>query len=383
MMNEEDIYAYMFKAKGMTGRMAKKLCKPNVSFEHIFNTDYKSTFLNAFSEGVDDNFTNESDLLKLSKIIENIRKDEKVLREEAKNFYEKLIRENISWTHLNRDDYPEKLKSIIDPPPVIFYKGKLPSNDKPSVAIIGARQCSPYGEKAAKLFAKELSISGVQIISGMAKGIDGISQRKAIEVNGSTFGILGCGVDVIYPKENDDIFVNILKDGGLISEFEPGIEPIRRYFPSRNRIISALSDIVIVVEARRKSGTYITVTQALEQGREVYAVPGRITDLLSEGCNELINSGAGIALNSETIIEELKNMGYKMTDSSFAHEEKTKYSDSLEGNILKILSQNECSLDEIYYAFREKTSIEELSVSLVELETEGKIRKIGSKYFYI
>ena len=142
MMNEEDIYAYMFKAKGMTGRMAKKLCKPNVSFEHIFNTDYKSTFLNAFSEGVDDNFTNESDLLKLSKIIENIRKDEKVLREEAKNFYEKLIRENISWTHLNRDDYPEKLKSIIDPPPVIFYKGKLPSNDKPSVAIIGARQCS-------------------------------------------------------------------------------------------------------------------------------------------------------------------------------------------------------------------------------------------------
>ena len=158
------------------------------------------------------------------------------------------------------------------------------------------------------MFARELSISGVQIISGLARGIDGIAQRNSIKVGGSTFGVLGCGVDVIYPKENDDIFNDILINGGLLSEFEPGTQPLRQYFPSRNRIISGLSDIVLVVEARKRSGTYITVTQALEQGREVYAVPGRITDALSDGCNNLIASGAGVAVDPNAVLEELREI---------------------------------------------------------------------------
>ena len=278
------------------------------------------------------------------------------------------------------------------------------------MAIVGARECSLYGEKTASMFARELSSAGVQIISGMARGVDGISQRGSISVGGNTFGVLGCGVDVIYPEENKDLFADILKDWGILSEFEPGTEPLRQYFPSRNRIISGLSDIVLVVEARKRSGTYITVTQALEQGREVFAVPGRITDSLSDGCNNLIAAGAEIAVNSQTLIQDLMNKGFKYINGSFDIKDKrreivdtkekcilsekgkidlnenienTDTSKSLEEIIHKMLLQNEMSLDAIYMALGDKCSIEDLSVSLVELEMDGRIVKTGSRYFAI
>lgn len=409
-IENEDLYAYMFKAKGLSGRLANKLCKLSISFENLLKTDLDYMYLDNIMREADESPHEEKDLIKLKNIKETVLKEEKELTECAKLFYLNLLRNDIKWTHLNRKDYPYRLKNIGDPPLILFYKGKLPDDEKPCVAIVGARECSLYGEKTASMFARELSSAGVQIISGMARGIDGISQRGSISVGGNTFGVLGCGVDVIYPEENKDLFADILKDGGILSEFEPGTEPLRQYFPSRNRIISGLSDIVLVVEARKRSGTYITVTQALEQGREVFAVPGRITDALSDGCNNLIAAGAEIAVNSQTLIQDLKNKGFKYINGSFDIKDKRreivdtkeKYIqsekgkidlnenienadgvNSLEEIIHKMLSQNEMSLDAIYMSLGDKFSIEDLSVSLVELEMDGRIVKTGSRYFAI
>ena len=409
-MENEDLYAYMFKAKGLSGRLANKLCKLSISFENLLKNDLDYMYLDNIMREADESPHEEKDLIKLKNIKETVLKEEKELTECAKLFYLNLLRNDIKWTHLNRKDYPYRLKNIGDPPLILFYKGKLPDDERPCVAIVGARECSLYGEKTASMFARELSSAGVQIISGMARGIDGISQRGSISVGGNTFGVLGCGVDVIYPEENKDLFADIIKDGGILSEFEPGTEPLRQYFPSRNRIISGLSDIVLVVEARKRSGTYITVTQALEQGREVFAVPGRITDALSDGCNNLIAAGAEIAVNSQTLIQDLMNKGFKYINGSFDIKDKrreivdtkekcilsekgkidlnenienTDTSKSLEEIIHKMLLQNEMSLDAIYMALGDKCSIEDLSVSLVELEMDGRIVKTGSRYFAI
>ena len=409
-MENEDLYAYMFKAKGLSGRLANKLCKLSISFENLLKNDLDYMYLDNIMREADESPHEEKDLIKLKNIKETVLKEEKELTECAKLFYLNLLRNDIKWTHLNRKDYPYRLKNIGDPPLILFYKGKLPDDERPCVAIVGARECSLYGEKTASMFARELSSAGVQIISGMARGVDGISQRGSISVGGNTFGVLGCGVDVIYPEENKDLFADILKDGGILSEFEPGTEPLRQYFPSRNRIISGLSDIVLVVEARKRSGTYITVTQALEQGREVFAVPGRITDALSDGCNNLIAAGAEIAVNSQTLIQDLMNKGFKYINGSFDIKDKrreivdtkekcilsekgkidlnenienTDTSKSLEEIIHKMLLQNEMSLDAIYMALGDKCSIEDLSVSLVELEMDGRIVKTGSRYFAI
>ena len=412
MIDNEDLYAYMFRAKGLSGRLANKLCKLNISFESILKTDLDFLYLDNILREASESVHEEKDLVKLKTIKETVLNEENELREEAKIFYANLLRDNIHWTHLNKKDYPYRLKNIGDPPLMLFYKGKLPEEERPSVAIVGARECSPYGEKTARMFARELSSSGVQIISGMARGIDGISQRGSISAGGNTFGVLGCGVDVIYPEDNKDLFMDILKDGGIISEFNPGTEPLKQYFPSRNRIISGLSDIVLVVEARKRSGTYITVTQALDQGREVFAVPGRITDALSDGCNNLIAAGAEIAVGSKVIIDDLKNKGFKYSNGTFdiSHKRNPSFEsehddkcikqfdnkdivddsnndsdntsiNTLENQIYNLLLQNELSLDAIYRALGDEYSIEDLSISLVELEMDGKIVKTGSRYF--
>ena len=202
-------------------------------------------------------------------------------------------------------EFPERLRSIPDRPKGIYYMGRLPDPDKPSVAIIGARNNSEYGRGAAKEFATELSKHGVQIISGMARGIDGIAQNAAVENGGASFGILGCGIDMVYPEENRELFKKILKKGGLISEYPPGMPPMAALFPPRNRIISALCDILLVIEARERSGTSITVRHALEQGKDIFALPGRITDPLSRGCNILISEGAGMAVSPRAILDAL------------------------------------------------------------------------------
>lgn len=217
-------------------------------------------------------------------------------------------------------DYPAVLREIRRPPARLYLRGKLPEPDRPAVAIIGARRCSSYGRDMARLFAGALSAAGVQIISGMAAGIDGIAQRAALETGGVSFGVLGCGTDLCYPAGNRDLYEALLEKGGLLSEYPAGTPPVSGHFPARNRIISALSDAVLVIEAKERSGTLITVDFALEQGRDVYALPGRLTDGWSAGCNRLIRQGAGIALTPDDILEALMGSGKNRMGTESARE---------------------------------------------------------------
>ncbi len=207
----------------------------------------------------------------------------------------------------NHTDYPERMRHIYNAPYAIFVKGVLPSDRKKSVAVVGARSCSEYGRSVARMIGRSLSEHGVQVVSGMAVGVDCASHAGALEAGGNTFAVLGCGCDICYPKSSRNIYENIpAANGGIISEQLPGTQPQPYFFPLRNRIISALADIVVIVEARQKSGSLITADFALEQGRDVYAVPGRYLDNLSVGCNRLIEQGAGIFVDMESF---LKNIG--------------------------------------------------------------------------
>lgn len=195
---------------------------------------------------------------------------------------------------LNSKFYPERLKNIACPPKQLYCLGNLELlNYKANLAMIGSRDCSSYGEKVAKDFAFHLAQNNVCIVSGLAKGIDAFSHIGALNANGKTIAVLGSGLDNIYPKENKEIFQEIIKKGGLIiTEYSLGTKPLKHNFPARNRIISGLSDSVLVVEARKNSGTNITVDFALEQGKDVFVIPGNIYSKTSDGTNYLITEGA-------------------------------------------------------------------------------------------
>lgn len=201
-------------------------------------------------------------------------------------------------------------------PEKLWYIGRLPDETKPSVAIIGSRRSSIWGNETARYFANELARAGVQIISGLAWGIDGMAHEGALEAGGDTFAVEGCGVDRCYPAGHGALYDKICENGGVLSEQAPGKPPLACYFPARNRIISGLSDLVLVVEARERSGSLITADFALEQGKDVWAVPGRITDELSQGCLNLIKQGAGVADKPETILEALGTYRKQKKDSA-------------------------------------------------------------------
>ena len=279
------------------------------------------------------------------------------------------------------DEFPEKLRGIPNAPHGIYVKGRLPDPEKKTVSIIGARNNSEYGRGAAEYFAKELSKHGVQIVSGMARGIDGISQSAALATGGSSFGVLGCGIDVIYPPENRKLYETILEKGGIISEYPPGMSPRAALFPQRNRIISALSDILLVIEARQKSGTSITVRCALEQGRDIFAVPGRITDPLSHGCNKLIADGAGIATYPGDILEALGLI--KTGNRKYKKINLRKFPDltAVQLKIIHCLDYNPVSINEII----NKTSLplSDVVTELLRLELTGCVEKIGSAAYIL
>jgi len=212
------------------------------------------------------------------------------------DYIEKILREmenkRIVYISRNHERFPTLLGLIPDPPVGIFYMGELPADDTNKIGIIGSRKCSDYGLQATKLLTKPLAGQGIVIVSGMARGVDSIAHRSAIEADGKTIAVLGCGPDICYPSENLQLRDAIINNGCVLSEYPPGQRPVAAFFPARNRIISGLSRGIIVAEAGKKSGTLITVDQAIEQGRDVLAVPGNIMNPLSAGTNLLIRDGA-------------------------------------------------------------------------------------------
>lgn len=203
-------------------------------------------------------------------------------------------------------DYPQNLKNIFDPPIVIYVKGCLCREDNYAVSIVGSRQASLYGLESAERFSRDLADLGFTVVSGMARGIDTRSHKAAIKAGGRTIAVMGSGFDHIYPAENKELSEEIAKNGAVISEFPVGACPVRQNFPRRNRIISGLSLGVLVVEAARNSGALITADFALEQGRDVFALPGKVDSFNSRGTNGLIKQGAQLVCSAEDIAEELK-----------------------------------------------------------------------------
>lgn len=224
-----------------------------------------------------------------------------------------LIKKNLEYLKKHRIEfvtmldtsYPNKLRDIYDPPFLLYYKGKALADNKKIISVVGARECTVYGKEISKYLAGALAKEGIIIVSGLARGIDSYAHMGALSVEGITYGIMGCGIDICYPVENINLYMDIQIKGGIISEYGPGSKPLAYHFPMRNRIISALSDGILVIEAREKSGSLITVDMGLDQGKNIYAVPGRITDKLSEGCNNLIKMGAKVVTSPMDILEDL------------------------------------------------------------------------------
>ena len=238
---------------------------------------------------------------------------EKVAREICKGPVEKAVKRELSLLKeiggtlltLKDDTYPERLRDIYDPPAVLYVRGELKKEDELAVSIVGSRKTSLYGRSITEKVSQELARYGVTIVSGMARGIDSFAHRGAILAEGRTIAALGCGVDVIYPSENRDLFRKIIDHGAVLSEFRIGSPPEAGHFPRRNRIISGLSLGVVVVEASIKSGSLLTAGYALEQGREVFAVPGNVGVEGSGGTNRLIKQGAKMVESCEDILEEI------------------------------------------------------------------------------
>ncbi len=206
------------------------------------------------------------------------------------------------WTH---EQYPKSLRSLIDAPAVLYYKGDLSLLSAPCFAIVGSRQCSSEGVKVAGDIARKLSCSGISIVSGMAQGIDSVAHLAALDQVGKSIGVLGTRIDIIYPQHNNNVYQKLWQEGLLLSEFSPQTAPVASNFPIRNRLVSGLSLGVLVVEGALSSGSLITARLALEQNREVYAIPGATTSSISKGCQELIRQGAKAVFNGDDILYDL------------------------------------------------------------------------------
>lgn len=296
--------------------------------------------------------------------------------------YGRLEDRGILFVAAGEEAYPKKLAAIPDAPCAIYYVGRLPDDDRKTIAVIGARNCSEYGKAMARQFGGILAGAGVQVVSGMARGIDGIGQQAALDAGGYSLGVLGCGVDICYPSDNKLLYERLIEQGGICSEYPPGIEPRAVLFPPRNRIISGLCDGVLVIEAKERSGTLITVDMALEQGREVYALPGRVTDALSRGCNRLIRQGAEIIVSPQELLQELDLDG-KITVP--CGQRKRSMPKGVQGQLYRLLDYQPASLETLQGKYedeyKEPITISELCYGLLQLCADGFADQVSANHF--
>ncbi len=277
-------------------------------------------------------------------------------------------------------EFPDRLRHIPQAPAFLFQKGRVDFNARKFIAIVGSRNPSHYGMEMAKHISMNLAKQGVGVISGLAAGIDAIAHKGALSIKGSTVAVLGCGIDICYPTENFHIYEEIQtsENGTILSEYPPGTKPLAFHFPMRNRIISGLADIVLVVEAREKSGSLITVDHALEQGKSVYAVPGRVTDVMSRGCNALIETGANVFTGVDALLEEL----CVSDKTEIHHTEAEKNGNMLANNVKMVYSCVDLEPKYIDHIVEEVgLSYGEVYTALLELELQGLISQISRNYY--
>ncbi len=286
-MNTEEYNYWLANIKGIGAIRISQLLQIYHSSEELYHTS-RSSLLKAsiLTEAEVDTLISSRDESRITRAHQKLRDD------------------NIKFITKEDLGYPERLKRIYGAPFALYVKGSLPPDHVKTLAVIGARDCSAYGTQMARYLSGAVAREGIRILSGLARGVDSHAHAGALMAGGITYGILGCGIDICYPRENLNIYMELQKEGGVISEYGPGTQPLAGNFPMRNRIISGLSDGILVIEARKKSGTLITVDYGLDQGKNIYALPGRITDQLSTGCNNLIKMGAKPVTSPEDILED-------------------------------------------------------------------------------
>jgi len=304
--------------------------------------------------------------------IKLIRK--KALEVSLEDDYRLIQKHNVKLIKYTDPSYPDSLKNISDPPFLIYLRGELKKEDEKAVALVGTRRATAYGKIAAKKLARELARAGLTIVSGMARGIDTCAHEGALEEGGRTIAVLGCGVDIVYPPENNSLMKEIIDHGAVISEFSLGTKPFARNFPRRNRIISGLSRGVIVVEAPLKSGALITADFALEQGKEVFAVPGIITSPYSKGTNRLLKEGAKVVEDAADVLEEIgvsfSDIKISSFDNQLSFEEKI---------VLDELTAKPSHIDELI----KKTGLPvgKIADILIKLQLKGMVKELPGKFF--
>ncbi|MBC8590495.1 DNA-protecting protein DprA [Lachnospiraceae bacterium NSJ-29] len=308
----------------------------------------------------------------IDKILKNRKKDS------LQRVFYRLHENKISTITIFDDNYPESLLNIFDKPYVLYKKGEMLQTDNLAIGIVGARKSTAYGKWACEKFAAELAHMGVTIVSGLALGIDTIAHKTAVEKGGRTLAILGNGLDHIYPKRNAGLYNEIVNHGAILSEFPLGTPPLAYNFPQRNRIISGLSLGVIVIEAKEKSGSLITAYHALEQGKDIFALPGNINSIYSQGTNKLIKDGARPLLDIEDLIEEIRELQIKVSERKKERVDNSNLSD-IEIKVIKTMEEGPIHCDLISY----KTGIDIATVIsvLTILELKGIIKELNNQRF--
>jgi len=289
---------------------------------------------------------------------------------------------------VTRDDpeYPKNLREVYDPPIILYVRGTLSERDALAIAVVGSRRTTLYGQDMARKLAYQLGRVGVTVVSGLARGIDTAAHTGALQAKGRTVAVIGCGIDIVYPAENEKLANEIVEKGGVVvTEFPFGVKPDRQNFPMRNRIISGWSLGTVVVEANLKSGALITANQAAEQGRQVFAVPGRADSILSRGTNKLIKDGAKLTEDAEDILGEFEYLLPKRaTEQAEAASEGggTKPAlvlSELEAKVMAQVGQEETAIDEIIRASGLTTAC--VSATLLSLEMKRLVRQLPGKLY--
>ena len=288
---------------------------------------------------------------------------------------EQLERDGVRVVTLIDDAYPASLRQVSAPPPVLYYRGELLETDRVAVAVVGTRRVTAYGREMASRIAGDLARSGVTIVSGLARGIDGVAHQAALDAGGRTIAVLGSGVNRVYPPEHRHLARRIMEQGAVLSDYSPDTPPEGVNFPPRNRIISGLSLGVVVVEAPDRSGALITVDFAADQGRDVFAVPGPATAPNSAGCNRLLREGARLVRSAEDILEDLaldrrKEAGAIQQALPLGEEDR---------RLLAVLTPTPQHIDDL--ALLADASVSEVAARLMTLELQGLVRNAGAQHY--
>lgn len=290
---------------------------------------------------------------------------------------DQLTRYNITALTWHDEKFPRKLKEIYDVPPVLYVRGNLLPDDEWAVAVVGSRHATIYGKEVTRQIVTDLARNKITIVSGLARGIDTVAHRAALEAGGRTIAVFGCGLDMVYPGENMKLAQSIIENGAIISDYPPGTKPKAENFPRRNRIMSGISLGVLAIEAAKNSGALITTDLALEQNREVFAVPGSIMSPLSWGTNKLIQDGAKLVQNVKDVLEEL-NCAIIPQQLEFKN---TFQLDSVEKSLIDQLSNEPIHIDEICRL--SNLPIVTVSSLLSIMEIKGVVRGVGGMNYVL